>query len=62
MRVDILQRIGQGKQWKLIEVKSSSNRKDYYLADVSIQRFVLEGLGFKVDPCLARTPLSKLWL
>ena len=52
MRVDILQRIGQSKQWKLIEVKSSSNRKDYYLADVATQRFVLEGLGMKADPCL----------
>ncbi|MEJ2007193.1 MAG: DUF2779 domain-containing protein [Acidobacteriota bacterium] len=52
VRVDILQRIRRGERWRLIEVKSSSNRKDYYLADVAIQRFVLEGLGFKVDPCL----------
>ena len=52
VRVDILQRVGRGNGWKLIEVKSSSNRKDYYLADVAIQRFVLDGLGFKVDPCL----------
>jgi hypothetical protein len=52
VRVDILQRTGRGQRWRLIEVKSSSALKDYYLADVAIQRFVLEGLGFKITPCL----------
>jgi hypothetical protein len=52
VRVDVLQRIGKSKRWRLIEVKSSASLKDYHLPDVVIQRFVLEGLGFKVAPCV----------
>jgi hypothetical protein len=36
----------------VIEVKSSTSLKDYYLYDVAIQRLILEGLGIKVVPCL----------
>ena len=39
-------------RWRLIEVKSSTSLKDYYLYDVAIQRFILEGRGMKVVPCL----------
>jgi hypothetical protein len=52
VRVDVLQHIGRGKRWRLIEVKSSATMKDHYLPDVVIQRFVLEGVGLKVVPCL----------
>jgi hypothetical protein len=52
VRVDVLQRPAKGKLWKLIEVKSSTAMKDYYIPDVAIQRFVLEGSGFSVIPCL----------
>jgi hypothetical protein len=52
VRVDVLQRLAKGKRWKLIEVKSSTTMKDYYVPDIAIQRFVLEGLGFSVIPCL----------
>jgi len=52
VRVDILQRDGKSERWRMIEVKSSAALKDYYLPDVAIQRFVLEGLGFKMVPCL----------
>jgi predicted RecB family nuclease len=50
-RVDILERRPRNK-WRLIEVKSSTRLKDYYLYDVAIQRLILEGLGMKVVPCL----------
>jgi len=50
-RVDILERLPRNK-WRLIEVKSSTSLKDYYLYDVAIQRLILEGLGIKVVPCL----------
>jgi hypothetical protein len=50
-RVDILERLPRN-HWRLIEVKSSTGVKDYYLYDVAIQRVILEGLGMKVVPCL----------
>lgn len=52
VRVDVLERLAKSKQWKLIEVKSSTKVKDYHLPDVTIQRFVLEGQGFTVIPCV----------
>jgi hypothetical protein len=55
VRVDVLQRSAKGKRWKLIEVKSSTAMKDYYIPDVAIQRFVLEGSGFSVIPCQSRS-------
>ncbi len=51
VRADILKRQAKGK-WRLIEVKSATQVKDYYPYDVTIQRLVLEGCGFKVVPCL----------
>ena len=50
-RVDILERLPRNK-WRLIEVKSSTSVKDYYIYDVAIQRLILEGLGMKVVPYL----------
>ena len=50
-RVDILERLPRNK-WRLIEVKSSTSLKDYYLYDVAIQKHILESLGMKVVPCL----------
>jgi predicted RecB family nuclease len=50
-RVDILERLLRNK-WRLIEVKSSTSVKDYYIYDVAIQRLILESLGMKVVPCL----------
>ncbi|HUI41573.1 MAG TPA: DUF2779 domain-containing protein [Terriglobia bacterium] len=51
IRADILERRAKGT-WRLIEVKSATQLKDYYTYDVAIQRLVLEGCGFKVVPCL----------
>src|ERR1039458_10191914 len=50
-RVDILERLPRDR-WRLIEVKSSTSLKDYYLYDVAIQKFILEGRGMKVVPYL----------
>jgi hypothetical protein len=48
VRVDILERINDGK-WNLIEVKSSTSEKDIYLPDVAVQCHVLKGSGIDVD-------------
>jgi hypothetical protein len=53
VRVDILQRLPKSNRWKLIEVKSTTRVKDHHLPELALQRFVLEGLGFHVVPCLA---------
>jgi hypothetical protein len=50
-RVDILERLPRNK-WRLIEVKSSTSVKEYYLYDVAIQRLILESLGIKLVPCV----------
>jgi hypothetical protein len=50
-RVDILERLLKNK-WRLMEVKSSTSLKDYYLYDIAIQRLILESLEMKVVPCL----------
>ena len=51
VRVDILERLPRGR-WRLIEVKSSTALKDYYVYDVAIQQHVLKGCGLDVVPCL----------
>jgi len=47
--VDVLRMTPQGVE--IYEVKSSSEVKDIYLHDVSIQRYVLESLGYTVTNC-----------
>ncbi len=48
VRVDILEKLGDGK-WNLIEVKSSSSLKEEYLPDVAVQYYVLKGLGVNLN-------------
>lgn len=48
VRVDILERLNNGK-WNLIEVKSSTRVKDEYYPDVGIQYYVLKGAGLDID-------------
>lgn len=48
IRVDILERAGEGR-WNLVEVKSATSAKEIYLPDVSIQSYVLKGLGLDVE-------------
>ena len=46
--VDLLRRDGENGGWAIYEVKSSSHIQDYYYADVSYQKYVLENCGVKV--------------
>jgi predicted RecB family nuclease len=53
VRIDILQR-DQGCRWRLIEVKSATQVKDHYLADIAIQHRVVTGSGVDLAAsCLA---------
>ena len=47
VRVDVLQRLENGK-WNLIEVKSSTRVKEEYYPDVGIQYYVLKGAGLNI--------------
>ena len=52
IRVDILERLPRDR-WRLIEVKSSTETKEYHLPDVAIQKYVLKQSGFNVsEACL----------
>ena len=46
--VDLLRRDDGNGGWAVYEVKSSTQLKDYYTADVSYQKYVLENCGVKV--------------
>jgi predicted RecB family nuclease len=48
VRVDILQR-RPGNRWRLIEVKSSVDFKDYHLYDVAIQYHILTACGLDIS-------------
>lgn len=53
VRVDILQRRRDGR-WRLLEVKSATDLKDYYLDDVAIQSRVVSRSGLDLaSVCLA---------
>ena len=52
IRVDILERVsspsgGEGA-WRVVEVKSSTRVKDVHLEDLTIQSYVLKGIGLEV--------------
>jgi predicted RecB family nuclease len=52
VRADILQRRNDGR-WRLIEVKATLDLKDHHIADLAVQRHVLEGWGLEVpEACL----------
>lgn len=52
VRADILQRRNDGR-WRLIEVKASLDLKEHHVADLAVQRHVLEGCGLEVpEACL----------
>lgn len=46
--VDLLRRDEENGGWAIYEVKSSTGLKDYYTADVSYQKYVLENCGVNV--------------
>jgi predicted RecB family nuclease len=47
VKTDILQRRKEN-HWRLVEVKSTADLKDYHLEDVAIQSYVLSGSGLKL--------------
>jgi len=47
VRVDILNKDDIGL-WNLIEVKQSSKLKDEHIPDIAIQKYVLEGAGYRI--------------
>jgi hypothetical protein len=52
VRVDVLERQPRNR-WRLVEVKSSTQVKDYHRYDVAIQRHVANGAGLKIaSACL----------
>jgi predicted RecB family nuclease len=58
VRVDVLHRRGDGR-WRLIEVKSSTSKKEEHLDDVAIQYRVLSRCGLDVgSACLAHVNRS----
>jgi hypothetical protein len=58
VRVDILERQLRNR-WRLVEVKSSTQVKDYHRYDVAIQRHVASGAGLQIgSACL--TPWAPL--
>lgn len=50
-RADILSPLKSGK-WNIIEVKSSTEVKDYHVEDLAFQRFCYAGVGLKIHKCL----------
>ncbi|HKT12602.1 MAG TPA: DUF2779 domain-containing protein [Terriglobia bacterium] len=51
VQTDILAR-GPRENWRLLEVKSSTQVKEYHPYDVGIQQYVLNRFGLKTTPCL----------
>lgn len=47
IKADIMHK--EAKGWNLYEVKNSTKLKDYYLDDIAIQYYVLQGLGIPVS-------------
>lgn len=52
VRADVLERVpgepGQGSGWRLIEVKSSTRKKEQHLHDIALQSFVLQQAGLSL--------------
>ena len=47
-RIDILSRVPGTDQWDLIEVKQSTGIKDYYIDDMSLQKYAFVGAGYNI--------------
>lgn len=48
VRCDVLRRLPSGN-WEIIEVKSATKLKDEHIADLTLQHYVLEGLGLTIE-------------
>ena len=47
-RIDILSKVPGTDQWDLIEVKQSTGIKDYYIDDMSLQKYAFVGAGYNI--------------
>ena len=47
-RIDIFKKVDGSDAWDLIEVKSSTEVKDYHIDDMALQRHAFEGAGYKI--------------
>ncbi len=62
VRCDILRRSPTGN-WDIIEVKSSTKVKDEHIPDLVLQKYVLSGLGLRIENTfiLAVNPFAENW-
>ena len=49
-RIDVLHKVSNS-EWDLIEVKSSTQVKDYHIDDLSLQYHVFSGAGYNISRC-----------
>jgi len=47
-RIDILNKVKDTDDWDLIEVKSSTEVKDYHIADIALQRYAFSNAGYNI--------------
>lgn len=47
-RIDILSKVQGADQWDLIEVKQSTGVRDYYIDDMSLQKYAFVGAGYNI--------------
>ena len=50
-RIDILRKVPNKDKWDLIEVKSSSGKKDYHVDDMAFQYYVFTSAGYEINDC-----------
>lgn len=55
-RVDILRKTPHENNWDLIEVKSSTSKKNYHIDDVAFQYYVFKEAGFNILNCYLMLP------
>ena len=48
-RIDVLAK--NGKAWDMIEIKSATGVKDYYIDDLTFQKYVFENAGYPIKRC-----------
>ncbi|MCB9996459.1 MAG: DUF2779 domain-containing protein [Rhodospirillales bacterium] len=49
--IDVLRKVPGTDEWDMIEVKSATRVKPYHLDDMTFQRHVFEGAGYKIRNC-----------
>ena len=47
-RIDILKKVNGSDAWDLIEVKASTEVKDYHIHDITFQRYAFANAGYKI--------------